>query len=289
MTVMSVLQRERSRVGKATISALAAGRADRVVVLLHGIPTSAHLWADVLESLADRGLRVLAPDLPGYGTTRPGPGDDWSLAGAAELVADWLRWLDVSDAWIVGHDAGGAVAQILAVEHADVVARLTLVNSIVDGSWPAPRARFATLAAKLGLYRPAAALGMVPNAFIRWQLGRGFADRDRMARVDEEAVFWDGKWSDPAGRRAFQAHLAALDSRDTARVVGRLGRLEIPCQLIWGTADVFQRWEVAGHRLRDLLPDPSVTKLGDCGHFVPLECSRGLEEAMVAWEDEGAT
>lgn len=289
MTMMSDLQRERSRVGTATISALAAGRGDEVVVLVHGIPTGAHLWADVVAALAERGLRVLAPDLPGYGATRPAGEAGWSLAGAADLMADWLRQVGVSGAWIVGHDAGGAVAQILAVDHPDVVARVTLVNSIVDGSWPAPRARLATTAAKLGLYRPAAALGMVPNSFVRWQIRRGFADRDRVALVDEQAVFWDGKWSDPGGRRAFQAHLAALDPRDTARVVDGLGEVEIPCQLVWGTADVFQRWEVAGRRLQEVLPEPSVTRLGGCGHFVPLECPQRLVAAMVDWHGEVAT
>jgi 2-hydroxymuconate-semialdehyde hydrolase len=279
-------------VGGGHVSALVAGQgigADGgTVLLLHGIPTSAHLWAPVLQRLDEAGQPAVAVDLPGYGTTRP-EADDWSLAGAAALLAAWLADAAPGGAWVVGHDAGGAVAQILAVADPEVVTRLTLVNSIVDGAWPAPRARFATAVAGLGLYRPAAALRLVPNPYLAWQLRRGFAQPARMDAVDQDAVFWDGKYSDPDGRRAFQRHLAALDPADTAAIVPGLRDLDVPCQVVWGMQDGFQPWERVGRRLVELLPDPAVTTLDDCGHFVPLECPGGLVDAMFAWQAEVAT
>lgn len=268
--------------GTATVSALEAGHGP-LVVLLHGIPSNARLWERVVEPLAAGGLRVLAPDLPGYGRTRVATRSDHSLAAAADLIARWLETLDVGPAWVVGHDAGGAVAQLLAVDHPEVVARLTLVNSIVDGSWPAPRARIAGVAARLGLYRLGARLGLVPNPYMRHELRRGFADPARAADVDMDAVFWADKTATDAGRRAFEHHLVALDPADTARVAPRLAGLRVPCQLVWGMADPFQTWDVAGRRLRDLLPDPAVTRLHGCGHLVPLECPDGLIATLQDW------
>ncbi|WP_238442769.1 alpha/beta fold hydrolase [Salsipaludibacter albus] len=273
------------------LSALGPGGGpdDDAMVLLHGIPSSAHLWAGVLQVAPRAGPAVLAPDLPGYGHTRPGAGDTWSLAGAADLLGRWIDQQGLAPAWLVGHDAGGAVAQILAATRPELVARLTLVDSIVDGSWPAPRARFATLAARFGLYRPAAALGLVPNVHIRRQVARGFADPAHLAAVDQDAVFWDGKFSDPTGRWAFQQHLAALDPADTARIVAALSELAMPTQVVWGTEDVFQTWAVAGRRLADLLPRPAVTMLDGCGHFLPLECPGRLVDALLAWRAEATT
>lgn len=279
---MQVERREWTLVGGGTVSALVGGRGDPVV-LLHGIPTGAELWRSVVGRLAGAGLRVLAPDLPGYGGTRVGEDGDPSLAGAAALLARWTREQELAPVWVVGHDAGGAVAQILAVSHAESVGRLTLVNSIADGSWPAPRARLARLLARAGLFRLGAALRIVPNPYLRREIRRGFADPRRAAEVDAAAVFWDTKFSDPGGRRAFERHLAALSALDTARVVPGLRRLRVPCQIVWGTEDVFQPWEGPGRRLQRLLPSPVVTRLEACGHFVPLECPERLVDALLTW------
>lgn len=268
----------------ASLSVLAAGSSGPPVVCLHGIPTGAELWRPVLGRLAAAGWRALAPDLPGYGSTRLPRGGDHSLAGGAELVARWLTGAGLAPAWIVGHDAGGAVAQLLAVRHPHVVGRLTLTNSIVDGSWPAPRARFGVLAARLHLVRAAGWLRLVPNPYVRWAVRRAFADPRRAATAPLDAVVWDTKFTDPEGRAAFERSLAALDPADTALAAPGLSRIRVPCQLVWGMADPYQTWPVAGRRLVELLPDPAVARLEGCGHFTPLECDDGLVEAMLAWQ-----
>lgn len=271
-------------VGDTTVSALVAGDG-APLVLLHGTPTGAELWRHLVEPLAAAGHRVLAPDLPGYGATRPGRGADHSLVGSADLLARWIDAEGAWPAWVVGHDTGGGVAQILATRHRSLVGRLTLTNSIADGSWPAPRARFATSAARLGLYRPAAWLRLVPNPYLRREVRRGFADR-RVADAlgaDADRIFWDGKFSDPEGRRSFERHLARLRPADTAAVVDLLPRLTVPCQLVWGTADPFQTWDTAGRRLLGLLPEPDVALLGGCGHFGPLECPERFVAALLGW------
>lgn len=277
---MSSAVRERATVGDAELSVLAAGQGPSVV-LLHGIPTGAELWRDVLDRLAAAGYRGFAPDLPGYGGTRLPDGADHSLAAAARLVAEWMGGAGLAPAWVVGHDSGGAVAQILAVRHPGSVSRLTLTNSIADGSWPAPRARFAKVAARLGLYRAAARLGVVPNALMRWQIRRAFAD-PALAR-EADGVLWDSKLSDPAGRAAFERHLASLTARDTALVAAGLPRVDVPCQLVWGMADPFQPWQKPGRRLVELLPLAAVDRIEQCGHFTPLECPDRLVAAMLDW------
>ncbi|HXZ06527.1 MAG TPA: alpha/beta fold hydrolase, partial [Paraburkholderia sp.] len=46
-----------------------AGRADApVVLLLHGFPSSSHMYRELIPRLADS-YRVIAPDLPGFGFT----------------------------------------------------------------------------------------------------------------------------------------------------------------------------------------------------------------------------
>lgn len=282
---MPSIRREHAAVGDATVSTLTAGRGEQIL-LVHGIPSNAELWRPVIGLLAEAGFRVDAPDLPGYGGTRVGATGDSSLAAAADLLARWMHEQDRSRAWVVGHDAGGAVAQIFAVAHPGRVARLTLVDSIADGSWPAPRARFARLAARLGLISVAGRLRLLPNPYLREQIRRGFAQPDSAAAVDEDAVFWNPIFSDAAGLRAFERAVAALDRRDTAEIVDGLRKLDVPCQLVWGMQDVFQRWQVPGRRLQQLLPAPTVSTLDGCGHFVPLECPERFVATLLRWYEE---
>lgn len=279
---MPTLERESATVGDGELSFLMVGQGPPIV-LLHGIPTGAAIWERVLVRLADAGYQGFAPDLPGYGRTRLPRTADHSLAGSARLVAEWLADRGAEPAWIVGHDSGGAVAQILATSHRSIVGRLTLTNSIADGWWPAPRARFAKAVSRVGGYRAAARLGLVPNAVMRWQVHRAFADVAAADGID--AVLWDGKCGDPAGRAAFERHLVALSHRDTAEAAVGLGELAVPCQLVWGVHDPFQPWHGPGRRLEGLLPSPWVATLDACGHFTPWECPQALVDAMLGWAE----
>ena len=268
------------------LSLLTAGPEDgEPVVLLHGMPTGAELWRDVLSRLAAAGYRGLAPDLPGYGLTRVPARADHSLAGAAELVAAWVRRDFAGPVWVVGHDLGGAVAQILTVRHPDLVARLSLTNTVVDASWPILPIRLLRALATARLYPATTAAHALPNPYVRRELARGFADPSRFAQVPVRRIFFDGKMVDPEGRRTFARHLRALDAADTRAVVADLPGVRAPTQLVWGMADVFQPWARVGRRLESLLPRPHVTLLERCGHFTPLECPGPLTAAMLAFRE----
>lgn len=57
-------------VGNVEVFYREAGPVDRpVLLLLHGFPTSSHMFRDLMPMLADR-YRVIAPDLPGFGQTK---------------------------------------------------------------------------------------------------------------------------------------------------------------------------------------------------------------------------
>src|SRR4051794_27673766 len=78
------------------------------VVLLHGNPTSSHLWSHVLAR-AGAGHRWIAPDLIGMGSSsRPDIG--YTLSDHVRYVEGFLDVLGVADVVLVGHDWGVAIA-----------------------------------------------------------------------------------------------------------------------------------------------------------------------------------
>ncbi len=106
------------------------------VLLLHGWGLGHNTYRDAVERLAEEGVRVIAPALPGFGRSAELPGDDFSLHGYADWVDDLLDVLDVHEPMVVvGHSFGGGVSIRFAHDHPDRVRSLVLVNSIGGSAW----------------------------------------------------------------------------------------------------------------------------------------------------------
>jgi pimeloyl-ACP methyl ester carboxylesterase len=103
------------------------------VVLVHDIPTSPALWRHVVPELGD--MRLLAWDMLGYGLSHAaGMGRDISLKAQAGYLRRWLEELDIARATLVGHDLGGGVVQIAAVQQPPLCAGLALTNAVAYDS-----------------------------------------------------------------------------------------------------------------------------------------------------------
>ncbi len=105
------------------------------LLLLHGCPFSSFVWRKVIPHLSPR-YRCLAPDLLGLGDTETPQGADWSLRAQAAMVVGLLDALGIPRAHVVGHDHGGALAQLLAADHPGRVDRLVLSNAEAYDNWP---------------------------------------------------------------------------------------------------------------------------------------------------------
>jgi 2-hydroxymuconate-semialdehyde hydrolase len=235
-------------------------------------------------------VRVTASTLlPGYGETRLPADADFSLAGAAALIGRWLRQERLAPVWVVGHDLGGGVAQILAVREPDLLARLTLGNCLVEDSWPVPIVKLLRLVARLRLYSALAALRLPDvDPWFRYELHRSFAHPERLREGDTRTrIFLDTKLTSPEGRRQFATRLMALDNAQTVAVAEHLRDVRVPTLLLWGEEDPHQPWRRVGTRLRDLLPEPDVVLLEDAGHFAMLDRPDAYAEALLAWREGG--
>jgi pimeloyl-ACP methyl ester carboxylesterase len=116
------------RSGEAEIYAEAHG-SGIPVILLHGWPDSHALWRRQVPFLAERGFRVLTPDLRGFGrSSRPAGKHLYTLRHAVADVAAVLDAYDAGTAHVVGHDWGAAVAWLAAMHLPDRVRTLTVIS-----------------------------------------------------------------------------------------------------------------------------------------------------------------
>jgi pimeloyl-ACP methyl ester carboxylesterase len=230
------------------------------VLLLHAPGEFAATWMRVLPNLVTN-HHVVIPDLPGHGasTTVDGRLD-------AERVLRWLRELIERTCpvlpTLVGHLLGGAIAARFAVDHADRLGRLVLVDAYGLGRFrPAPR--FALAMARL-LARPTARAqrGLMQNCM---------ADLDRLRdQMDGRLEQLEAYALDRARTPSQKAALRSLMPQFAMPAIppADLARIPIPTTLIWGRHDQQVRLRVAEaasarhgwplHVIEDAADDPAV-------------------------------
>jgi len=173
------------------------------VMLLHGWVVSADLnWYGSYADLAGAGYRVLAIDHRGHGRGLR-PLVPFRLADCAADVAGVLRELGVAPALVVGYSMGGAIAQLVARDHVDVVRGLVLSGTAQH--WQDPEARRIWWSmGGLGLM-----LALAPRAMWRSGFRRvGLTDSPRTAWAQSEMLRHSARDLAEAGRE-----LGRFDSR----------------------------------------------------------------------------
>jgi pimeloyl-ACP methyl ester carboxylesterase len=216
---------------------------------------------------------VLAPDLLGYGDSDKRLDADLSIAAQARYMVAFMESLGVHQAAVVGHDIGGGIAQLMAVDEPQRVARLILIDSVVDNNWPVPEiAR---------LKEPVWDQIMV-NLDLRNGLRKGLeAGIVTEGRVTDELVDeWTRPFQDLGGRRAYLRAARALNNRDLTSRSRHIQDVETPTLILWGANDKFlePRWaDTLKHKLRDT----AVEIIDPGGHFLPLDRPDAVVDAIT--------
>ncbi|MGH7667956.1 MAG: alpha/beta fold hydrolase [Gemmatimonadaceae bacterium] len=261
-------------VGGVRLYYYAAGTrgAGEPLVLVHGFPTSGHLWSEVVPLLPP-GHRVVVLDLLGFGRSdRPGV-HRLDVDAHADRAVAMLDALHIREAAVVGHGLGGGVAQSLAVRFPARVSHLGLVSSVAFGAWPARGFR---------LWRRLHALvaGTPPSwiqSMLRTALQAGYANADQGLHSLERYARVFGS---VAGRATLVRHLRALDPAQTVALAPGLSRIAVPTAVVWGRGDPFLPVSV-GERLRDAIPGATLDVVPSARHYVPEDTPAALS-AVIA-------
>ncbi|MDC0935924.1 alpha/beta hydrolase [Pirellulales bacterium] len=99
------------------------------VLLLHGFPTSSHMFRNLIPALADR-YHVVAPDYPGYGSSSAPAVDDfeYTFENLANIVEKFTEKVGLEKYSIYLMDYGAPVGFRLAVKHPERVEALIVQN-----------------------------------------------------------------------------------------------------------------------------------------------------------------
>jgi pimeloyl-ACP methyl ester carboxylesterase len=118
------------KVGDVEVFYREAGPADGpVILLLHGFPTSSHMFRNLIPLLADR-YRVIAPDLPGFGLTKAPPRGqfDYSFDRLADVIGGFVEALRLTRYALYIFDYGAPTGLRLALKHPERVSAIITQN-----------------------------------------------------------------------------------------------------------------------------------------------------------------
>lgn len=102
------------------------GSGDQTLVFIHGLGSYAPAWKKNIDGLKNE-FRCIAIDLPGYGHSSKGDyaGD---MRYYADIVAQFVRKLDLKNVTLVGHSMGGQIAVTTGLSYPELMNQLILVS-----------------------------------------------------------------------------------------------------------------------------------------------------------------
>jgi pimeloyl-ACP methyl ester carboxylesterase len=242
------------------------------LILLHGFPTSSHLWSDVVP-LLPRGHRVVVVDLLGFGRSDAPASSDYSFAGHARRLRRFMDDLGIARAAIAGHHLGGGIAQAFTLAEPARVTHLALIDSVGFDA-----VATGTLAAMLA-FLPLS--GLMPVSSVRRvvsaSLERQFVDADRGRRSVEQYLrpFFTRK----GGHRHLIRLLASCGASEMTAIGESLGRLSVSTGICVGADDTFVPPGVA-RRLATLIPHATVDMIEQVRHFTPEEAPQRVADFL---------
>ncbi len=239
----------------------AGDKSNPAILLVHGFCASSLMWRDVLEPIAARGFRVVAPDLVGFGFSEKPRAWDYTIEAQARLLVRLLDELGIERASLVGSSYGGAVAATCTLDYTERVNCLALVDAVSNDD--VKRQLLLRLGATRLMGEVVAPLVLGSTSL----MGR----RMRQAYAPSNAHLFDD------GRKALQllplraastqrAVLKTLRCWNAARIEQEAHRIKQPVLLVWGDED--KDVPLAnGERLHALIPHSRLIVFRDCGHL----------------------
>lgn len=108
------------------------GHGEKPILLLHGNPVSAYIYARLIQRLAPE-FRCIAPDLLGFGLSDKPPKEAaYSLGRHIEIIRAFVQALDLWEAVLVVHDWGGPIGLGTAVQEKDRFTHLVILNTLTQ-------------------------------------------------------------------------------------------------------------------------------------------------------------
>ncbi len=253
-----------------------------VILCLHGILEQGAAWSEVAIRLAQKGYRVIAPDLRGHGKSdRVGKGGSYNLLDFLGDIDAIVEVLAGKAFTLVGHSLGSVVAAIFASVRPQLVKNLVLIETILptDTKDENTAEQLATQLDYLATPPEHPVFEDVESAAERLcqttpALSKSVAMMlaGRITEPCDGGVRW--RWEPLLRNRAG----IGFNGIGRSRYLGLLKRIKAPITLVYGDNSNFNRHEDLSEQQSAMPKAEKVVLTG--GHNLPLEAPLGLAKII---------
>lgn len=266
--------RKQIKTRETTINLVQGGNGDPIL-FLHGYPETHVCWHRVAPILAER-FTVVCPDLRGFGDSGKPPSDPEHLAYSKRVMAqdqaEVMQSLGFSKFAVVGHDRGARVAHRMALDHAEKVTKLALLDIIPTNTAFANVDKDMATGAFNWFFSiqpdelPERLIGAEPTFYLQWILDHWTSKKDALAA---EVVAEYQRCFNAAAIRATNEEFRAARTIDLIHdEADKERKISCPTLVLWSVTswtkfDVLDVWRSRAEEVRGVA--------FDCGHFLPEE------------------
>jgi pimeloyl-ACP methyl ester carboxylesterase len=233
-----------------------------VVLLVHGITSYSFIWKDVFQSLSHN-YDVIAVDLLGCGNSDMPLDVSYSLNSHADILKEFVNILNIEKFHYVGHDLGGGIGQIFAINNPGLLYDLTLINTVGYDFWPVQPITAMRAPVIRELLMSTFDLGLFMIL-----IKRGLYHKEKLTQELMDA--FSKPLQSNEGKKAFMHFARCLDNKNLMDIVDQLRQLEIPVLVIRSDGDVYLRAAIAEQLHKDI-PGSRLVRIDKGGHFVQVD------------------
>ncbi|NYT40814.1 alpha/beta hydrolase [Sphingomonas sp. R-74633] len=274
--------------------AIAGDPANPPIILLHGFPESHRTWRHQIPVLA-RDYYVIAPDQRGFGgSSRPEGVANYTPDKPVEDLLALADHLGIGPFTLVGHDWGGAIAWMAALQNPQRITRLIIVNaphplvfqrSLFDDPAQREASQYITAFRNLDFEK------FIDRIGLETFFDTSFAKHADAALLAPEKPAYLAEWGQPGAMTAMlnwyraSAILVPGPEETPARPVwldAPFPPITQPTLVIWAMQDsALLPSQLDG--LEALVPDLTLVRIASAGHFVPWQKPELVTEAILEW------
>lgn len=255
---------------------------EKTIIFLHGLGSYLKFWRYQLDTFAQDGWRVIAPDMIGYGKSDKPAQFPYTTEAMADVVRELIKLTDVERPVIAGHSMGGQIALSFAIRFPKELSALVLTAPAGFEKFSRNEKAWFRDAFTTALVKGASEEGIWGNVrrnnFYQWQDDYEWLVEERV-RLSRSSEF-------DAYAYANVKSVHGLAHNDFVR--DNLKNVKVPTLIIHGDRDrlipnpVMHGGEITalmqqGHQQ---IEGSQLVTLEDCGHTVQMDCHEEYNRAV---------
>lgn len=261
----------------AEIHYVEKGSGEKAIILVHGLGGGAFTFRNNIDALADKGYKVYAIDLKGFGLSEKVIGSDYSHIEQAKILLDFMEKKGIGKATVAGHSMGGRVALIAYDMKPQNFENIILIDSAgLENNSPAFYNFLITQPIVDILYY---------NIFVREKNFQKFLS----------SAFFNSDFVSPEVMRLYlesfkiknanKAFLSIIKSNSAYDIESVLKKIDIPVLILWGRNDGWISLESA-YKFNSLIKGSALDVIDNAGHVSMEEQPEIVNNKIIEFLDK---